>query len=121
MHARTVFPMIALAVLFMGSVRAAELAIVQPANEETIHNNRGELTVRLQGTGGEPGGSVRLVLDGSELPQTYRGNVIELQGIDRGAHTLQAVLLDANGDRIAASQPVTFYMWQASRLFPGRK
>jgi hypothetical protein len=71
--------------------------------------------------GAPPGAGARLVLDGAARPKIYRGDVVELDGIDRGSHSLQAVLLDANGNRIAASAPVTFYMWHASRLFPNRK
>jgi hypothetical protein len=115
------FWLVLLSVLLAGAAQAAEVAIVQPAHAETIHSNQGELTVRVRQSGGVAGARVQLMLDGSALPRTYRGNFIELKGIDRGTHTLQAVLLDAKGERLAASEPVTFYMWQASRLFPGRQ
>jgi len=121
MRARLTLWVIPLSILLVGSARAAEIAIVQPAHEETIHSNQGDLTVQVSYSGGEPDGSVRLVLDGTALPHSYRSDVIELIGIDRGTHTLQAELLDAKGGQLAASEPVTFYMWQASRLFPGRK
>jgi hypothetical protein len=120
-RARTFAWLIPLSMLLMGTAQAAEIAIVQPAHEETIHNNQGDLTVQVKYSGGEPGGSVRLVLDGTALPHSYRSDVIELTGIDRGTHTLQADLLDVKGERLAASEPVTFYMWHASRLFPDRK
>ena len=94
---------------------------MQPAHEETIHSNQGELTVRVRQTGAAPGARVQLLLDGSALPRSYRGEVIELKGIERGTHSLQAVLLGAEGERLAASQPVTFYMWQASRRFSSRQ
>jgi hypothetical protein len=113
--------LIPLAVLLCGAAHAAEIAIVQPAHQETIHSNQGELRVQVRQTGGVPGARVQILLDGAALRRTYRGNVIELKGIDRGTHTLQAVLLDAKGERLAASEPVTFYMWQASRLFPSRQ
>jgi hypothetical protein len=101
--------------------RAAGISVIEPASEETIHSNQGKLTVELRRARGAPGGTVRLVLDGAPLPHLYRSDTIKLQGIDRGKHTLQAALLDAKGERIAASAPVTFYMWQASRLFPNRR
>ncbi|MDA8108508.1 MAG: hypothetical protein M0015_07755 [Betaproteobacteria bacterium] len=97
--------------------RAAEISIVQPADQETIHSNLGDVTVKVQSSGGDPGGSVRLLVDGTALPKPTSGGVIQLHGIDRGAHTLKAELLDANGKVLAASQPVTFYLWHASRLF----
>ncbi|MGE5129552.1 MAG: hypothetical protein ACM3IK_07970 [Sphingomonadaceae bacterium] len=121
MRARLILWLIPLSILLIGTAQAAEIAIVQPANEETIHSNQGDLTVQVAVSGGAPDGSVQLVLDGAVLPHSYRANVIELIGIDRGTHTLQAMLLDAKGERLAASQPVTFYMWHASRLFPSHK
>ncbi|HXZ91730.1 MAG TPA: hypothetical protein VEG36_02510 [Burkholderiales bacterium] len=121
MRARLILWLIPLTILFLGTAQAAEIAIVQPVHEETIHSNEGDLSVRVQVSGAAPDGGVRLVLDGAALPHTYRTDVIELIGIDRGTHTLQALLLDAKGEQLAASEPVTFYMWQASRLFPSRK
>lgn len=103
------------------AAQAAEISVVTPANNATIHSNQGKLTVKLRRVGAPPGAGVRLVLDGAARPQTHHGNVIELHGIDRGSHTLQAVLVDTDGQRIADSVPVTFYMWHASRLFPDRR
>jgi hypothetical protein len=121
MRARLILWFIPLSILLIGTAQAAEIAIVQPAYEETIHSNQGDLTVQVRHSGGAPDGSVRLVLDGTALPHSYRSEVIELIGIDRGTHTLQAELLDAKGGQLATSEPVTFYMWHASRLFPSRK
>lgn len=103
------------------AAQAAEISVVAPANKTTIHSNQGKLTVKLQRVDAPPGAGVRLVLDGTTQPKIHHGNVIELHGIYRGSHTLRAVLVGANGERIAASTPVTFYMWHASRLFPNRK
>ncbi|MGH8737594.1 MAG: hypothetical protein ACREVC_09585 [Burkholderiales bacterium] len=123
MQARA-FAFTAAALVFLTTASAAwatQISILRPTNGETIHSNQGKLTVRLHRAGGPPGASVRLELDGGVLPKVYRGNVIKLEGIDRGSHDLHAVLLDASGNRVAASAPVTFYMWHASRLFPNRK
>jgi len=121
MRARLIPWLIPLAILLIGAAQAAEISIIQPAHEETIHSNQGDLSVRVAFSGGEAEGGVQLVLDGATLPQTYRKDVIELNGIERGEHTLQALLLDAKGGQLAASEPVTFYMWHASRLSPTRK
>ncbi len=115
---------IRLAILFFGVVvatRAAEISVVEPANNQTIHSNQGELSVFLRRQSEAPGSKVRIVLDGTILPHSYRGDTIKLHGIERGSHTLQAVLLDDRGERIAVSARVSFYMWHASRLLPGRK
>lgn len=122
MKSRAILSAIAMLILTAApAAQAAEISVVAPSNETTIHSNQGKLTVKLRRAGAPPGAGVRLVLDGKARPKIHRGNVIELHGINRGSHTLRAVLVDADGNRIAASTRVTFYMWHASRLFPNRK
>ena len=97
------------------------VAIVQPANEETVHDNQGNVAVQVAVSPGlAPGDRIVLVLDGRPVRQ-QTGTTFALSGVERGAHTLQAQVVDANGATLAASPPVAFHMWQASRLFPGRK
>jgi len=97
------------------------IAIVQPANEGTVHDNEGNVIVQVAVFPSlAPGHQVALVLDGRPVAQ-QTGTTVALSGVERGAHTLQAQVVDAGGATLAASQPVTFSMWQASRLFPGRK
>ena len=103
------------------AAQAAEISVVAPANNTTIHSNQGKLTVKLHRVDAPPGAGVRLVLDGNARPKIHRGDVIQLHGIYRGSHTVQATLVGADGERLAASAPVSFYMWHASRLFPDRK
>lgn len=99
--------------------RAAGIAITQPANEQTVHSNLGELTVNVRVTDAAPGSRVRLSVDGRAQPIT-EGRVIALRGLDRGSHVLKAELLAADGQVIAASPPVTVYLWHASRRNPHR-
>jgi hypothetical protein len=96
--------------------RAAEIAIVQPADQETIHSNLGDVTVKVHSSGAVPGGRVRLIVDGAD--RGTGGAVIHLHGVERGTHTLKAELLNADGEVIAVSPSVTFYLWHASRLIP---
>lgn len=99
----------------------ASVAIVQPANEETVHDNQGNVVVQVAVSPSlAPGDRVALLLDGRSVG-AQMDTTFALSGIDRGTHTLQAQIVDANGATLLASRPVTFYMWQASRLFPGRK
>lgn len=99
--------------------RAAGIAITQPANEQTVHSNLGELTVNVRVTDAAPGSRVRLNVDG-RAQLTTDGSVIALPGLDRGTHVLKAELLAADGQVIAASPPVTVYLWHASRRNPHR-
>ena len=115
--------LVVLAALTVGAAapaRAAEIAIVQPAHEETIHSNQGEVRVGVQTTGAAPGSSVRLLVDGAALPNPGGGPTIALHGIERGTHVLKAELLSADGTVIATSPAVTFHLWHASRRNPSR-
>lgn len=100
--------------------RAAEIAIVQPAAEQTVHSNAGDVRVVTRASGAAPGSRVRLVVDGRAWLGDADGDAITLTGLDRGTHAIQAELVGADGTVLAASQPVTFYVWQASRLFRHR-
>jgi hypothetical protein len=97
------------------------IEIVQPANDETVHDNQGNLGVQVAVSPNlAPGAGIALLLDGQPVAQEADATFL-LSGIERGTHTLEAQVVDANGATLAASQPVTFHMWQASRLFPSRK
>ncbi|MEZ5606039.1 MAG: hypothetical protein R3E52_02635 [Burkholderiaceae bacterium] len=98
---------------------AAGIVITQPTNEQTIHSNLGEAMVSVQVTDVAPDSRVRLSVDGRAQPVTGEG-VIALQGLDRGTHVLRAELLAADGQVIAASAPVTVYLWHASSRNPHR-
>ena len=97
------------------------LAIASPASEETVHNNDGDVHVEVIVLPDlAPGQRIALLLDGEVVARQTSGS-FELTALDRGAHTLQAQLVDRVGTVLAASDPVTFYMWRASALFPNRR
>ena len=96
------------------------ITITAPASEDTVHSNTGEVNVAVSVAPRlDPGQSVVITLDDREVARGARQNV-RLTGVDRGTHLLQAKLLDAQGNLLAESDVVTFYLWHASRLFPGR-
>ena len=102
------------------TVGAAEIRILSPQQEETVHNNSGNVTVAVQARLGA-GEHIRLLLDGSpQAPDSDRG-IFALEGIDRGEHKLQALLMSDKDEILARSKTVTFYMWRASAQFPTRK
>jgi len=97
-----------------------EMTISSPASGETLHDNEGNVRVTLSIQGaGVPG--IRPLLDGKPYGPDQRTPTFILENVDRGEHVLQVQAIDAKGDVIAASQPVTFYLWRASALFPSRK
>ena len=103
---------------------AASIVIESPGNEETVHDNLGRVTVSVKVPGAEPASAgirLRPMLDGKPFGDVQRTPTFRLEGVERGTHTLQVQQLDGSGSVLAESKPVTFHMWQASRLFPGRK
>ncbi|HEX4986775.1 MAG TPA: hypothetical protein VFV71_11995 [Burkholderiales bacterium] len=107
-----------------GRTAAAQLEILAPARDEVVHDNSGNLTVSVKvdpPAGGGRGQSVRLLLDGKAVADDATGARFSLQGVERGRHWLQALLVDANGRTLAVSDTVYFTMWQASVNSPARR
>lgn len=94
--------------------------ILQPQPEGTVRDNRGIVEVRV---GTEPqlrqGHSVQYVLDGEAQGEPAPELTRRLTEVHRGEHQVQVRIIDGNGETIAESEPVTFYMHQASRLQGG--
>jgi len=85
------------------------LRIVQPERNGTVRNNEGIVPIVLVS---EPafqnGHQVQLTLDGKRVPGEFAGLSVALNNVDRGTHTLQAVIVDAGGQRLIASDSVRF-------------
>jgi len=106
-----------------GMAWAAGLAITSPTAKQTLHDNSGNVSVSVALEDGAvlpKGYRIRLLLDGQPAAADARATSFDLSGVERGSHRLQALIVDARGRVIARSEPVTFYMRQASRLFPSR-
>lgn len=101
-----------------------ELSIVRPGREEVVHDNAGHVEVELQLAPPlevKAGHRIRVSLDGVSASEPQQGVQFALDGVERGAHTLQAEVIDEKGAALITSAPVTFYLWRASVLFPGRQ
>lgn len=94
--------------------------ILQPRPEGTVRDNRGIVEVRV---GTEPqlrqGDAVEYILDGEARGDPGPELTRRLTGVHRGEHQIRARIVDGNGETVAESEPVTFYMHQASRLHGG--
>jgi len=110
-----------------GLTRSADraIAITQPRDQSTVFDNSGDVEVRLSiapapGTAADE--HIELLLDGQpQPPQPPQEQGYVLHHVDRGAHRLQARIVDDRGRTLIESSPVTFYLWQASRNFPSRR
>lgn len=121
MRTQTIFLLFCVA-LMTSPARADDyqsVAIVSPQPETTIHSNNGNVSVQvavapqLNAAGGD---RVTLLLDGQAAASGAKLH-FKLKGVDRGTHTLAAQVTAADGTVLISSEPVTFYMWHASRLF----
>jgi hypothetical protein len=103
---------------------ATQVAILVPVQQDTIHDNSGTLAVKLKvepPIDPEKGTSIRLLLDGKPAAPDSPGMNFTLQGVERGEHWLQALLIDRQGQTLSVSETVHFTMWQASKNSPPRK
>ncbi|MDJ0740076.1 MAG: DUF4124 domain-containing protein [Gammaproteobacteria bacterium] len=90
-------------------VRYESIAITQPKTGGTVRSNEGRVTVVIALTPAlQPGHRVNLTLDGRPVRGSFDGLAIDLNGVDRGTHTLRASVIDADARVLIASTPVTF-------------
>lgn len=87
------------------------LAITQPLNEATIRNNKGYLVVVAQLQPELiPGNKYQLLFDGAPLGDAQPNPAFQLNGINRGSHTVAVQVVNAEGDALITSDSVTFFM-----------
>lgn len=87
------------------------LSIAAPASEQTLWNIEGVLNVSLSLQPGlQSGHRIRVYFDGN--PQMVSGTSFQLEEVYRGAHNLQAEVLDQAGKLMIRSEPSRFYVQQ---------
>ena len=100
------------------TVSYTKLEITEPENDSNIRDNAGNVSVNLEV---EPrlleGDIASITLDGKEIGQG-RGTSIALSNVDRGTHTLQATVKNAQGAVLITSRPVIFHLQRTSILHP---
>ncbi|MET0122767.1 MAG: DUF4124 domain-containing protein [Candidatus Thiodiazotropha sp. 6PLUC9] len=88
--------------------------IVQPGNDETIRSAEGSVSVGLSIS--PPLGSghiIHLYVDGRKLDSDITTSQLVLQQLSRGTHTLNAEILDAEGNKMKETGSTTFHLRQA--------
>jgi len=97
-----------------------EIAILAPADSETVYDNNGRVVVNLAVRELEPDEEIVLLLDQEEVARDSNPPAfIVLNDLNRGTHQLQVRIVDGDGDVVAESQVSSFFVWKASRLFRG--
>ncbi len=98
-----------------------ELAIASPSHEGTVRDNEGNVNVRVAISPElRERHELELLLDGEPVARG-QGLSFSLENVHRGEHQLRVRVRDSRGEVVAESDPSTFYMHQASRLFPQRQ
>jgi hypothetical protein len=94
-------------------------SVAQPGNDETFQNTNSVSVAAQSNPAPHDGDQMLLLLDGARVanfPST--GGSYTIDPIDRGQHTVQAVVQDSTGKAVCQSTPVTFTVLQASLLNP---
>lgn len=85
-----------------------KIAITAPAADANLRSNEGKVTLSISLQPGlVPGDQVRFFLDGKPVG-TVTGTSLSLTNIDRGTHTLAAVVLDGAGKPRISSNTSSF-------------
>jgi len=93
--------------------------VLQPAQQETLWGTGGAVEVAVEiAPALLPDHHLGFYLDGQLTDLNSRNAQFQLEQVDRGIHTLQAVILDAAGAEVIRTLAVTFMMQQTSINFP---
>jgi hypothetical protein len=93
--------------------------IVSPAQEETLWNIGGNLSVAVAMEPGlQRGHRLDAYLDGQRVVTAATSLQFSIPDVFRGLHTLQAVIADADGREVRRSPTVTFMVQQTSVINP---
>ncbi|WP_193222323.1 DUF4124 domain-containing protein [Alkalilimnicola sp. S0819] len=93
----------------------ARVAITRPAADETFRNTTNTIPVQLALEPGlRPGHRVQFLLDGAAFGQPVATPSAQLTGVERGSHSLAAVVLDGQGQTLARSATVSFHYHKPS-------
>ena len=93
--------------------------VIQPTNDQTFQNVTSVMAAAQADPPPHGGDQVFLLLDGTRVPNfPAAGGSVTINPIDRGTHSLQAVVQDSNGKVLCQSPNVSFTVLQPSVLNP---
>ena len=99
------------------------LVILRPANQDALHSNDGAFGISAQLSPPlRPNDRIRVLIDGNLVPTVFRtanpritANDWQAAALgDRGEHTLQLAVVDADGKPRIESEPLSFYLRRAA-------
>jgi hypothetical protein len=97
----------------------ARFAIASPTNEEAVRANDGNVAVGLTlDPPLKPGHKVVLLLDGQPVGPPGVSLSAQLSNLERGAHRIEASVIDARGTPIISAGAVTFHVLRVALATP---
>lgn len=93
--------------------------VTSPTHQETLWNIGGNLSMALDLQPAlQNGHRIDVVLDGEQVEIGARSPTLTIPEVFRGAHTLQAVIMDATGREVLRSLAITVMVQQTSLQNP---
>ncbi|MES9992558.1 MAG: DUF4124 domain-containing protein [Candidatus Thiodiazotropha sp.] len=90
-------------------------SIVRPGDNETIRSDEGTVPVGISLTPNLAEGHViHLYVDGTKLDSDVKQTQVILQQLSRGTHSLQAKIVNSEGESLKDSNSITFHLRQAA-------
>ena len=100
-----------------------QLQIASPQDDEAIRVNNGNLTVNIQirpPLSQKRGDMIQLRMNGLPYGEPRNGLSFNLANVDRGTHTLSAVVMNASGEQLAQSPSIKFHLQRNTILLNPR-
>lgn len=107
----------------MPSAPNYQLQIASPQDDEAIRANDGNLTVNIQirpPLSQKRGDMIQLRMDGRPYGEPITGLSFNLANVDRGTHTLSAVVMNASGEELSQSATIKFHLQRNTILLNPR-
>ena len=93
--------------------------IVQPENDATIRSNEGVVAVSLMLSPALTDGDViQIFVDGNRLKGDLTTTQFTLNDLNRGTHSLQVKIVDAQGNTRSTAPSINFHLRKASIIKP---
>lgn len=93
------------------------VSILVPVQDATVRSNAGTVAVELSVDPKlDPGSTLTLLLDGEPVHKDERRLALPLVNVDRGTHSLQAIVVGGSGRELARSPSVTFHLQRVAIL-----
>lgn len=96
--------------------------IVSPEANGTVRSNEGKVNVAMSLEPAlRPGHKIELFLDGTRIPGNFAGLGVQLSNVERGTHTLRAIVKNTEDELQIQTGSVLFTLRKASLLDPLRR